>query len=91
MDLTMKINNLVFDLINYAIDKQLIQTDDSEYTFNRLAYLLKFENKGIIKKDSNKVLELKDILDDILDYSFKKSLFEPNSLKQRDLDRKSVV
>ena len=39
----MKINNAILDLINYAINKNLIQNDDFEYVLNRLTDLLKLE------------------------------------------------
>lgn len=87
----MRINNTVIDLINYAIDKDLIQADDFEYVLNRLSFILKLEELVIVEKENKEIREFTMILNEILDYSFEKGLFEPNSLKQRDLFESSLM
>ncbi len=81
----MLINDHIINLINYAIGKNLIETEDFDYTYNRMTTLLKVDNAYMNKKPNREINKLSIILNLILDYSFDNDLFSPNTAKQRDL------
>ena len=79
------INNHIIDLINYAIEKRLIQNEDFEYSYNRVTDILKVKQQHYVSNDNKRVKQLSIILNLILDFAYNNRLFTPNSTKQRDL------
>ncbi len=79
------INNHIIDLINYAIEKKLIQNDDFEYSYNRMTDILNVKQDHHTNNDNKNIKQLSIILNLILDYAYNNNLFTPNSTKQRDL------
>lgn len=76
----MSILENVTELINYGIEKSLIDKNDKYYIFNRYIKILEIHNidESIEEMEEKllrqgKVRELKEILKDILDYAVKKA------------------
>ena len=70
----MNINNLITELVNYGIDKGLIDKADVIYVTNRLLELFKLNSYK--KEDVNNTREIHLILKDMLDYAVEKGFIE---------------
>lgn len=84
----------IFELIEYGIDRGLIEEDDRIYTANRLFELFGIEDPGenvgdFQKEISNQIpksnRKLHEILSDITDYAVAAKLIEDDTVTQRDL------
>lgn len=72
-------------LVQYALNKNLIEEEDLVYSRNRLISLLKLddlEERTIVKED---VKYPSEILDKILDWAYEKGVLEENGVTYRDL------
>lgn len=70
-------------LVNYGIEKQLIQETDRLYATNQLLEILQlheYKDPGIVELDS-----LKNILDRLLDYAANAGILEEDNIVYRDL------
>ncbi len=87
----MDINKEILSIINYSIDRKLIQRDDFEYVLNCMTDLLHIDHEisDIVDLSSQKHISI--ILDRILDYSYDIGLFSPNTTKQRDLFESKIM
>lgn len=81
----MNINLHIMELIQYAISKNMIQTVDFDYTYNRLTTILKCESHVRTILYKKEVKQLSITLNLILDYASDSDLFSPNTLKNRDI------
>ena len=78
----MKIFVAIENLIQYALDKNLIQKEDIVYTKNQIIECLKIDDLKEASPTNEKNLE--NILNDILEYACEKNLIE-NNITERDL------
>lgn len=78
----MDINNLITELVNYGIDKGLVDKADVIYVTNRLLEL--FQLNSYKKEDMPAYREVHLILNDMLDYAVEKGFLE-DTITNRDL------
>ncbi len=78
----MNINNLITELVNYGIDKGLIDNADTVYTTNRLLELFQLNSYTYEKVEGHREIHL--ILNDMLDYAIDKGFLE-DTITNRDL------
>lgn len=78
----MNINNLITELVNYGIDKGLVDTADIIYVTNRLLELFKLNSYK--KEDTHNTRDIHLILNDMLDYAVEKGFIE-DTITNRDL------
>ena len=78
----MNINNLITELVNYGIDKGLVDKADVIYVTNRLLEL--FQLNSYKKEDVPAYREVHLILKDMLDYAVEKGFLE-DTITNRDL------
>jgi len=87
----MKINRDVKMLCEYALNEKIIYDTDYDYVLNRLTNLLEIKEPVSVEFDYKDVKEPSILLDPILDYAFKKGLFTPNTISQRDLFEAKIM
>lgn len=78
----MNINNLITELVNYGIDKGLVDKADIIYVTNRLLELFKLNSYK--KEDTHNTRDIHLILNDMLDYAVEKGFIE-DTITNRDL------
>ena len=78
----MSINNLITELVNYGIDKGLIDEADVIYVTNRLLELFQLNSYTKDKVDGYREVHL--ILNDMLDYAASQGFLE-DTITNRDL------
>lgn len=76
------------ELVEYAVEKGLIEKEDSIYAANQLMEVLKvddynLEGQNVSIKETNRKIE--EILDEINDYAYEKKLIAENGPVYRDL------
>jgi UDPglucose--hexose-1-phosphate uridylyltransferase len=72
-------------LINYGLDKGLIQKEDELYVRNRLLEVLKLDDYEDVEADAENLENPQPILDKILDYAYEKGILAENTITFRDL------
>lgn len=78
----MNINNLITELINYGVDKNLVDKADVIYTTNRLLELFQLNSYTPIDIDGYRKIHL--ILNDMTDYAVQQEFIE-DTVTNRDL------
>lgn len=78
----MNINNLITELVNYGIDKGLVENEDRVYVTNRLLEL--FQLNAYTNDDTDGHREVHLILNDMLDYAISQGFLE-DTITNRDL------
>ena len=78
----MDINQLIFSLLNYGIEKKLISKHDYYYTLNAILALLDLDEYCEVKVSEK--LTLDEILQGFIDYAVEKKLIE-NTNESKDL------
>lgn len=73
----------ITELVEYALDKKLIEPEDVVYTINSLLETLKLDE--YVKPEKTESLGLEQILSDICDFAFESGIIESNSVVYRDL------
>ncbi|HYF84770.1 MAG TPA: UDP-glucose--hexose-1-phosphate uridylyltransferase [Clostridia bacterium] len=81
----MNIYKQIKRLINYGLDKGLINKEDELYVRNRLLEILKLDEYEDIEADTEKLTNPHPILDEILDYAYEKGVLGENTVTYRDL------
>ncbi len=77
------INERIAQLVEYALEKQLIEPEDIVYTINSLLEALKLDD--FVMPAYCQKLSLEQILSDICDYAYEKGIIESDSVVYRDL------
>lgn len=77
------INERIAQLVEYALEKQLIEPEDIVYTINSLLETLKLDD--FVMPAYCQKLSLEQILSDICDYAYEKGIIESDSVVYRDL------
>ena len=77
------ITDTIYELIQYGIEKKLIEEDDRIYTANRLLELFGLE--GTEKAECKKAREVYLILKDLTDYAVANKMIEDDTVTERDL------
>lgn len=72
-------------LIQYGLDKELINSEDIIYTRNRILEVLKIDDFQEKEVEKERLDSPEPILKNILDWSFKNGIIENNSVVYRDL------
>ncbi len=72
-------------LINYGLDKGLINKEDELYVRNRLLEILKLDEYEDMETAAEKLANPQPILDEILDYAYGKGVLAENTITYRDL------
>lgn len=81
----MEIYKNIKRLIEYGIKNELIESQDEIYVRNRVLDILGIDEYIDIDILDEKEENLQSILDNILDYAFKKGILEDNTITYRDL------
>ncbi|MHB1393252.1 MAG: UDP-glucose--hexose-1-phosphate uridylyltransferase [Clostridia bacterium] len=81
----MNIYKQIKRLINYGLDKGLINKEDELYVRNRLLEILKLDEYEDMEADAEKLANPQLILDDILDYAYEMGVLVENTVTYRDL------
>lgn len=79
----MNLGTLIYELTEYAKQKNLISEEDEAYAVSRLMEILSLSSLDGEKPET--VRELSEILSDICDLAYKAGLIENNSVVYRDL------
>ena len=79
----MSINRAITELLEYAIDSEMICEQDRAYATGRLMNILGLDD--YTREDAAEKRALSEILDDILDYAVAEGLIENDSVVYRDL------
>lgn len=72
-------------LINYGLDKGLIDAEDELYVRNRLLEVLGLDEYEDIEAPEEKLSSPQPVLDKLLDYAYEKGVLENNTVTYRDL------
>ncbi|HWR61878.1 MAG TPA: UDP-glucose--hexose-1-phosphate uridylyltransferase [Clostridia bacterium] len=72
-------------LINFALDKGLICSEDEIYVRNRLLEILKLDDYEEVEAAAETLSNPQPILDNILDYAWEQGILEQNTVTYRDL------
>ncbi|MBS3994354.1 MAG: UDP-glucose--hexose-1-phosphate uridylyltransferase, partial [Alkaliphilus sp.] len=72
-------------LINYGIQKGLIQEQDEIYSRNRILEILHLDDYEDVLIDEEELEEPQFILDEILDYAYSEKILAENTVTYRDL------
>ncbi len=72
-------------LLNYGLDKGLIQEEDELYTRNRLLEVLELDEYEELEVEVEKLDNPQPILDRLLDFAYEKGLMAGNTVTYRDL------
>lgn len=72
-------------LINYGIQKGLIQAQDEIYSRNRLMEILRLDDYEDVLIDKEELDEPQPILDEMLDYAYREKILTENTVTYRDL------
>ncbi len=86
----MKVDYCISQLINYALEKGLIEPCDKMWAVNRLLEILKKDGYEE-PEDTGRKEELEDILSGILDYAAENGIIEENDTTRRDLFDTAVM
>lgn len=72
-------------LVNYGLDKGLIDREDEIYARNRLLDVLQLDGFEEAEAAPEQLSNPQPILDNILDYAYEKGILEENAITYRDL------
>lgn len=72
-------------LINFALDKGMICSEDEIYVRNRLLEILKLDDYEEVEAAAETLSNPQPILDNILDYAWEQGILEQNTVTYRDL------
>ncbi len=81
----MNIYKQIKRLINYGLEKGLINKEDELYVRNRLLEILKLDEYEEVETAAEKLANPQPILDEILDYAYEKGVLVENTVTYRDL------
>ena len=82
----MSILGLIDELLNYAVERNLIEDRDKIWNRNKLLDLFRLqEYKQPETADVKQGRKLEEILNDMLDYAFSQNIIDSNDITTRDL------
>ena len=79
----MRIDNAIRELVDYAVEKKLIEECDRAYSVGRIMEVLGVTDYAPTGASESR--QLSDILSDMCDFAYEKGLIESNSVVYRDL------
>ena len=72
-------------LVNYGIDKKLINKEDEVYAINSILEVLKLDEYSDVELEKEELSHPQPILDNMLDFAYQAGLLEENTVTYRDL------
>ena len=81
----MNSNEAITALVNYALDKEMIQPEEKAWAVNRLLEIMKLDSFSWEELPEGKDVGLTEILDVLLDDAYARGVMEENSVVYRDL------